>query len=471
MKQNLKVKTFVGTSENAIGTQIWTALLADDSINPPFILRGKEKCLSPLSPSFQLLPMKAKALLYFSLFSLPLLCQRVLAQSLSPASFSVGFRNMGISNVGSKGSKTLWAKVYYPATKAGASAPILPKAGGWPVVVFLHGYSGLGSNYPDLANRLAAMGFVMVMSDTARFSPDLQLDDGKALFPSLVGENKRKASPLFGALDLQRAAVMGHSMGGGNSLRVLAENPGYRCGVALAPWDGKGFITNFNYPPKYGPKIRQPFLILHGEGDSRLDWKQTAFRWFQSATKVRGLSAFWLLDKNCDHKNVARLLSSSTKTDKEVFSKILGFAGAWLKRFLGDKAPELEAVLGPKLASGKYLRQLRLRVGAPEFWISGTGRLGAPLGFRLLGEPGMGVLFFAAKTGKLQTPWGTLLLDPRTMHPLAAKFLGASRIFALDQTIPKDPSLVGLGIPFQGLSLSSILGLQWSGLQRLQIKK
>ncbi len=28
LKQNLKVKTFVGTSENAIGIQIWTALIA-----------------------------------------------------------------------------------------------------------------------------------------------------------------------------------------------------------------------------------------------------------------------------------------------------------------------------------------------------------------------------------------------------------------------------------------------------------
>ena len=28
LKQNLKVKTFVGTSENAVKTQIWTALIA-----------------------------------------------------------------------------------------------------------------------------------------------------------------------------------------------------------------------------------------------------------------------------------------------------------------------------------------------------------------------------------------------------------------------------------------------------------
>ena len=28
MKQSLKVKTFVGTSENAVQTQIWTALIA-----------------------------------------------------------------------------------------------------------------------------------------------------------------------------------------------------------------------------------------------------------------------------------------------------------------------------------------------------------------------------------------------------------------------------------------------------------
>ncbi len=28
LKQNLKIKTFVGTSENAIGTQIGTALIA-----------------------------------------------------------------------------------------------------------------------------------------------------------------------------------------------------------------------------------------------------------------------------------------------------------------------------------------------------------------------------------------------------------------------------------------------------------
>jgi hypothetical protein len=311
----------------------------------------------------------------------------------------------------------------------------------------------------------------MIMSNTARFSPDQQRDDGKALFPSLLSANKAKGGFLSGALNMSRSAVMGHSMGGGNTLRVLAENPGYRCGIALAPWDGKGFFSNFNYPPKYGPKIRSPFLILHGEGDTRLAWKGTALRWFQAATQVQGLGVFWLFDQNCDHKNVARLLGSSTKTDRAVLAKILDFAGAWLDRYLLGSPSALERVLGPKVFPSPFLRQLQLRVGLPEFWLSGSGKLGSSLGLRLLGEPGVAVLFFAGQTGSLATPWGTLLLDPATTRVLAASFLGGQRRFSLDLSIPRKVSLVGIKVPFQGLALSTLARLRWSDRATLLIQK
>ena len=411
--------------------------------------------------------MKATTLALAPLLLLGFLASQSPAQTLHP----VGYRDLSLANTTTKGSKTLKVRVHYPATKAGQNAPILPKKGGWPVVVFLHGFGGLGSNYPDLANRLAARGRVLVMSETARFTPDLQRDDGKALFPTLAAENKKNSSLLFGALDMKRAAVMGHSMGAGNTLRVLAENPGYRCGVALAPWDGKALFTNYNYPPTYGPKIKTPFLILHGEGDTRLDWKTTALRWFQASTKVGGLGAFWLFDKACDHKNVARLLSGATKTDREVFAKILAFSEAWLDRYLRDQPQALEGVLSPALLPGKYLRRLYLRVGAPAFWLSGSQKLGSALGLRLLGEPGPGLILFAAKTGNLATPWGSYLLDPQTSAVLSAAILGAPRSFSLGFTIPQDPALIGLRIPFQGLAQSSLQGLRLSNAQGLQLRK
>ena len=63
---------------------------------------------------------------------------------------------MNLPNPTNRGSSTLRARVHYPATRAGQNAPLRPApASGYPTVVFLHGYSLVGSAYRDLGDRLA----------------------------------------------------------------------------------------------------------------------------------------------------------------------------------------------------------------------------------------------------------------------------------------------------------------------------
>ena len=94
-----------------------------------------------------------------------------------------------------------------------------------------------------------------------------------------------------------------------------------------------------------------------------------------------------------------------------------------------------------------------------------------PLGLRLLGEPGPGLILFAAKPGKRAAPWGSSLLDPQTSAVLSAAILGAPRSFSLAFHIPQDPALIGFRIPFQGLAQSRLLGLRLSNAQGLQVRK
>ena len=148
---------------------------------------------------------------------------------------NAGYADLSFQNPTAQGTATLTATVYYPAMAPGRDAPLLPRAGGHPVVVFLHGLNVLGRGYGALGQRFAEQGYVVVLGNTALSSATTQINDGIAMFPALVQANGQAGHLLQGALDMGRAAVSGHSMGGSSTCGVLAANPGYRAGFCFSP--------------------------------------------------------------------------------------------------------------------------------------------------------------------------------------------------------------------------------------------
>ena len=145
-----------------------------------------------------------------------------------------------------------------------------PPAQGYPVVVFLHGLSFSSRMYGSLGEALVTAGFIGVFSDTARFDSIQQRADAAALFEALGVANSDPDSPLFGRIDLERMGLAGHSMGGGSTIHVLAENPGYRAGFCFAPGRGRrSFAAS-------APRVSVPIGIVHGRRDRILPFERTS---------------------------------------------------------------------------------------------------------------------------------------------------------------------------------------------------
>ena len=149
-------------------------------------------------------------------------------------------------------------------TNSCQNAPIT--AGPHPVVVFTHGYTGTFTDYTFLFEDLASRGYVVAsvahtFESTAVQFPDgrlltsqmgshlaqnlqmsepsttlavaVRLSDLKFVMNELGRINRQEKNPFFGALDLSRVAVAGHSLGGLTALLGVELEPRFRAAVSL----------------------------------------------------------------------------------------------------------------------------------------------------------------------------------------------------------------------------------------------
>jgi dienelactone hydrolase len=124
--------------------------------------------------------------------------------------------------------RTLETLVYYPATGAPGGpvhdgAPAALDDGPYPLVVFVHGFTGTAIAYANLLAHVASEGYVVVAPDeplTSRHAPggpallDVHNQPGDVSF--LVTAMSRRADgagPLGGLVDTGRVGVAGHSLG------------------------------------------------------------------------------------------------------------------------------------------------------------------------------------------------------------------------------------------------------------------
>jgi triacylglycerol lipase len=142
------------------------------------------------------------------------------------------------------------ATIYYPV---GTPGPI----GG---VAIAPGYTERQSHIEWWGPRLASHGYAVLILDTndPRERPDARASALLAGIRLLRSESSRSGSRLFGRIDADRMAVMGHSMGGGGALRAAAGHGDVlRAAIPFTPWEPDADLT----------QVAVPTLVIAGEVD------------------------------------------------------------------------------------------------------------------------------------------------------------------------------------------------------------
>ncbi|MEZ5987924.1 MAG: hypothetical protein R3F30_02110 [Planctomycetota bacterium] len=373
-----------------------------------------------------------------------LLCAPLAAQTPYP----VSYKDFAFSNTTSKGSKSLLARVFYPAKTQAPDQPLLTRTGGWPTIMFMHGYQKYGNQYWELAYWAASTGRVIVLADTAPDDLQLQIDDAIAIYPSLVAANKDSKSFLYGAMRTDRMILSGHSTGAAHVFHVLADNPGYIAGISYGPFLG----FDLKYTQSVTPKVKVPVLILSGTGEKITPWQQHALGAFNQLTSFEGIKLLYLLGAECNHYNVIAYQLGTT-TDKECFDAIHETVGGFVD-FIVDQDPQtLEQVCGEASRQRKRWYGTFIDVVEPYEWRTGSLSIGKLARIQVAAKPGQAFHMLAfGNPVALPTTWGILRCDPISIAFLGFQPVPTSGHQVLPMLIPNLPGLKGLPFVFQVLA-------------------
>jgi len=155
----------------------------------------------------------------------------------------------------------------------------------------------------------------------------------------LRGENGRRGSPLFGKVDGDKMAIMGHSMGGGGALIAANEHSDeLEAAILLAPWEPQADLSG----------IRVPTLVMAGSADQIAEVDAHAWRHFngipESTTKV------YMEVDGGDHY----IADTTRGTDLPTVGR---YAIAWLKLYLDGDEGYRDLIYGEReMDAGKFSR-------------------------------------------------------------------------------------------------------------------
>jgi len=171
-------------------------------------------------------------------------------------------RSGGTGSGGGPG-RQIQTEIYYPASTAGDNVPVV--AGQFPVITFGHGFAMTWEAYSNIWQRYAAKGYILAFPRTeggllpapshGDFGTDLRQVADKML---ALNTN---ASSIFNGKVLQRAVIMGHSMGGGATMLASANNSNIVGIVGLAPAETNPEAT------LAATNVSVPALIFSGTAD------------------------------------------------------------------------------------------------------------------------------------------------------------------------------------------------------------
>lgn len=122
---------------------------------------------------------------------------------------------------GSEGRSVRVTYEEWPATAAPGSAPPPQRPSDRPAVILLHGSPGDASNFNDLAPLLAARGYRCIAPDLPGFG-----QSEKWVADYSIRAHASYTLALMDSLGIDRAHVVGWSMGGGVALHMAEDAPG-----------------------------------------------------------------------------------------------------------------------------------------------------------------------------------------------------------------------------------------------------
>lgn len=179
-----------------------------------------------------------------------------------PGPFLPGFREVTVRR---PNNSTFTAILFYPATARGSNAPFNPAGGPYPAITFGHGFLQAVSRYQSTLEHLASHGYLVIASTSeGGLFPNHQnfANDMGHCLTYLTNENSRSGSFLFGAVRTDRYGASGHSMGGGASILLTAQDSRIKALANLAAAD-----TNPSAITAMG-NVRVPVSLIAGTQDS-----------------------------------------------------------------------------------------------------------------------------------------------------------------------------------------------------------
>ncbi len=182
---------------------------------------------------------------------------------------STGYSISGGITTSTATGRTIGTEVYYPATTTGTNTPVA--SGQFPVVVFGHGFVMTYDNYDNIFNRLAALGYIVLLPRTEGSTSPVHADFGADLaFLASAGMNLNTVSSntilnTFNGKVIQKSAIGGHSMGAGSSFLGAASNSTITCLFNMcAATTNPSSINSASL-------VTVPSLLISGEMDSVAD--------------------------------------------------------------------------------------------------------------------------------------------------------------------------------------------------------
>ncbi len=137
----------------------------------------------------------------------------------------------------------------------------------YPVLVWANGTMVKADFYASLLVELSNMGYIVIANDESMSA------DGSAQLNSLdfiISEGNNPSSPLYGKVDANRVALIGHSQGGRSSVNAAPKDNRVKCVISIAG-------SNFDYEAALNSK---PTLFFAGSNDMIVNpeqWLVTAY--------------------------------------------------------------------------------------------------------------------------------------------------------------------------------------------------
>ncbi len=207
-----------------------------------------------------------------------------------------------------------------------------PGTGPFPAVLMVHEWWGLNAEIVEMADKLAAEGYVVLAPDTYRGQTTAQIP--RALLLRLTTPPDRADADMQAAFDFltvldtvnaRRVGVMGFCYGGGVALRHGVNNPAIRATINL-------YGDTIDDPAAFGALLAPgagPVLGIFGAQDQQIPL--TRVRAFEAALNAAGIASTVTVYDGVGHAFVNPAGIAAGGPPAEAWAQILAFLNEALR--------------------------------------------------------------------------------------------------------------------------------------------